>query len=303
MPKPAFLSREQARKVLDHHVFTPDARGGVPKNVNPADLPLYLEEVLVEKFGEPYSWRLFQVMDHYDTQQELELLRPFMNRAERDDDQFGRSVCYSVIGASMGTNGQKAEALEYYEYLLAHRLASGHLDRLIECYAVLLVDLTPTSPAERIRKEGAGLQRRANVDPNAEFGVNEMDELLNLVLPECEEDVRNIKQLRQIRDRPQQYRALAECYVGLQRDLGTVGQLWVQRTLRREGRATPAPVVKAFREMLADNRFRGVDEEHTRLMRIRALRAVDFVGGEVDKKEARLIEKQDPGDTDALCWF
>ena len=303
MPKADYLSTTDAREALDSYVFSTAARVEVPKTVNPADLPEYLEGVIVEELKEPYCWGLFHVMDHYDTHRELQLFEDYLNREERDAKQFGRSLCYTLATASIGRGSQRDEALSYYEYLLAHRLANEHFDRLIDCYAVLLVDLKPASPEPKIREELSRAERQAQTSEAAELKEQKLDELLEADLPEAAEDVEFIKKLLRIQPPTRRYRALAEAYVGFNADLGPVGERWIERTLRRDGRANGPDVVQAIREMLAAPQFKGVDREHTRMMQVRALRAIDFFEGALDKKELKLMEKKHAGDSDPLCWF
>lgn len=305
MPRPESLPTKEAHEALDHYVFSRDPRcaPNVPKNVDPADLPQYLEDTIVDSLKGPHCWRLFAVMDFYDTAEQVALLSSFMDKKEREEDEFDRSVCYDFTSATLGGAPEKQAALDYYEYLLTHRMAKDHLDGLIRCYGAFLLDLEPTSPEGRIQKEMDQLEPRAEEDEEADAELSELDDLMECNLPEVEGDMESVRRILGTRSSERRLDELARIYVGLNSEVGPTGEKSVERILRRAGREDAAASVEAFRVLMKSPMFKGEDAEDTRMMQARALRAIDFFGGSLDDKELRAIQKQTPTDTSPLSWI
>lgn len=304
MPRPAYLSTEEAHKALDRYVFSRDARcsGHVPKNVNPVDLPEYLEDTIIADLKGGACWRVFDVMDDYVRGGELGLMAPFLNKKEREDDEFVRSVCYTFAHAVLGGAHEETLGQDYYDYLLAHREARRYFEGLVSIYGVLLIHRKATSPETKIREEMKRIEPRAEKDDEADTELSDLDELTESIL-ELEEDIESIKSIDSNRRPELRYRALAKNYVGLDSDLGPAGEKWVERTLRREGARSGGQIVAAFREVIVAPTFKGEDAADTDTMRVRALRAIDFFGGELDEKELGAIRPKGPADTEPLSWI
>ena len=305
MPRPESLPTKEAHEALDQYIFARDPRcaPSLPKNIDPADLPRYLQDTVVDALKGSYCWRLFDVMDWYDAAEQVRLLAPFMDKDERQEDTFDRSICYDFASATLGRASDKQAALDYYDYLLTHRRAKNHLTGLIQCYGALLLDLEPTSPQGRIQSEMDRLEPQAEQDEDADAELSELDDLLESNLPELEGDVESVRRILAIRSSEGRLDALARTYVGLNPDLGPTGEESVERILRRAGREDGASAVDAFRALMESPKFKGEDAADTRMMRVLALRAIDFFGGSLDDKELRAIRKQTPTDASPLSWI
>jgi hypothetical protein len=306
MPRPAYLNEGEARKTLDGYVFARDASeaGLVPQNVDPAFVPKYLEEVVIDKLPPERMWRIREIMDSFDTQDSLRLFDPYLDRTETKPPLFRRSVCCVLTKAEVGRDDQRAESLEYYGHLLHHRLARGEFQQLISCYAAFLPDPKPESPEGPIAKLMEELEPKAKTDYQADVELDDLDALRYNELPLATRAGEQKQRILRIDDPLRRDLELVRFYLGLDTDNSPYVDPWVERLLRRDGRADPATVVKALRETMTGRHFKPADKAEEKYLRVRALRAIDYFEGELTADEAKLLKDNSRREPPSpLSWY
>jgi hypothetical protein len=306
MPKPKYLKEADARKVLDQYVFARDPRHAeqVPQNVDPAFVPKYLQEVVIDKLPPERAWRIRDVMDTYDTRDSMSLLDQYLDRKESKPEPFDRSVCCVWTMAEIGREDRQKQAADYYGYLLHHRLARGDFRNLIGCYAALLPDQQPESPEQPIAKLMEQLEPKAKTDYEADVELDELDSLRYNELPQVARAAQHKQRLAKIDDPLRRDSELVRFYLGLDTDNSPYIDRWVVRFLRRDGKADAKTVVKSFRDVMPGRYFKPRDASDERYLRVRALRAIDYFEGTLTADETKLLKENDRREPPSpLGWY
>ena len=250
-----------------------------------------------------YFWRVRILADLYHLTELLNYFQQMLDRREQKPVDLDKSIANTIILNEIGDEGQKEQAVQYYEYLTSHQFANQKFRELIKCLASLGEIAKPNSLRSRMDSEIKALASREASDPEADIERREVEDIVGNEFFFIEESNNSRTRILGIADVRQRLQALIEAYLQLSEDGGgEFFDLWVQQQLRR--------ISEAEGDKLVIDAFRATAKDASKLARgdknyclVRCYNAIEYFRGELNEDEKAFMKKKGDIQVDPLRFM
>jgi hypothetical protein len=310
-PNPGSTPPVLAQFVFGGDVFSSEK---IPRGLSPRVVTEFVRVFINVNVPVAQLQQVEKVIDFYDVYEATPYIKPFLDGREATPEAILRSVVVARILAKSGTTEDRAFVRQYYPQLVARISTLPALQECIRLYAELAPNADPMLLRQRIDWRIQQLQMAARPELHR-FEILELKETTLQSL----ERARRAGEIKQnilvLPDRPVRIAELIKIYLTIDYGYLEYLQPWAARQLRREVWAEqPAnqteridnptrrrELVEAFRKLNTSlDSIPTLSAAEVRFVRVRALRAIHFFGGQLSADELLFLTQNAGQQLDTL---
>ena len=318
LPKPpnGYLNRSTADGLLTSFVFAQrfDAPTALPKRAEPTQVDEFLRKAFERE--RPDRRQLSQageLLRFFDLRKRVEPMTKWLDRRERQADEFVRSMTAVALLGDLGNDAQQQQAAEYYKFLVTRSQAETQYTQLVDLFFHLPEKADPKWISDPLEEKRKALAPDIASNQDAEVKYHELGELKDNRLPRILE-ARKLKfEILALKDAIRRRRELARAYLRLESFPHVDLNEWAVMLLQRECNAgDPPDLVEPFAHLLGllmspasvtDSSGQRLDPEDEKPCVTSCARALEFYLGKLDAKQAEYVDKHKvPEQNDTLYW-
>lgn len=318
LPKPpqGYLERSQADSLLTSFVYgqTFDAPTPLPKRATPAQVDEFVKKALDDdKLTSRQVIQAGELMRFFDLRPRAAQLDKRLDRREREEDEFVRSLtCVGLLG-DLGDDALQQRAAEYYKFLVSRKTAEAYFERLVDLFFHLPEKADPKWIADVLDARCKALEPDIKTDVDARVAYHAAKDLKESRLARILEAKKRRHELLAVKDPGRRRQDLARCYLGLEVYAYVRIHQWAAMILQHECNvAAPPDLAAVFSQLLdvfmaagsiATADGAALDKDEQRACVTTCDRALEFYLGKPTDKQAEFIKKWPAADqNDLLYW-